>query len=158
MFLTPNICWNFKNFNLISHYKLISIFCTTSYPRRPVLSNWGWPYPYSDVRFETPCPLAPCRSPFSITIGGREIIYIEILPVLALKIISKGNAKVSAYGTNVILDRDCIWITAQRQHHHLSKSPFWSPCLKCKGIRESMWHHERTIAKQLALHCNKNWS
>lgn len=34
--------------------------------------------------------------------------YFEVLLVPALKTISKGNVKVSAYGTNVILDRDCI--------------------------------------------------
>lgn len=34
--------------------------------------------------------------------------YFEILFVPALKAISKGNVKDSAYGTNVILDRACI--------------------------------------------------
>lgn len=51
--------------------------------------------------------------------------YYEILFVLALKTISKGNVKASAYGTNVILDKVFILNTTQSQNHHLfKKSPF----------------------------------
>lgn len=54
----------------------------------------------------------PCRVAFSITtggaIGGGIMTYYEILLVLALKTISKGNVKASAYGANVILDKGFV--------------------------------------------------